>query len=272
MIIWLVSYPKSGNTLLRSMLAAYLFSKDGIFDFKLLPSIKQFPNDHILETLGIKSENFNEIIKNSIRAQELFNKKDSFGFVKTHNMLYNYKKKYPFTNLDNTLGAVYLVRDPRNVVLSYSRHLDVSIDETVKFVTTGKGIKNDIMGNWSENYRSWKVLAEYNRYLLIKYEDFITHREKTFLKILKFIFNLRNIKFSVDTTKLKNTIETTSLDNLKKLEAKDSFFESAKDTSGNKINFFDKGGNRNWSNELSQDMKVQIEEAFNKEMKELGYL
>ena len=133
-------------------------------------------------------------------------------------------------------------------------------------------IKNDIMGNWSENYRSWKVLAEYNRYLLIKYEDFIIHREETFLKILKFIYNLRNIKFSVDTTKLKNTIDSTSLDNLKKLEAKDPFFESAKDTSGNKINFFDKGGDRNWSNELSKDTKVQIEEAFNKEMKELGYL
>jgi hypothetical protein len=92
------------------------------------------------------------------------------------------------------------------------------------------------------------------------------------LKILKFIYNLRNIKFSVDTTKLKNTIDSTSLDNLKKLEAKDPFFESAKDTSGNKINFFDKGGDRNWSNELSKDTKVQIEEAFNKEMKELGYL
>ena len=105
MIIWLASYPKSGNTLLRSMLSAYLFSNDGIFNFKLLPKIKQFPYNDILERLGIKSEEFNEIIKNSIRGQELFNKKNTVGFLKTHNMLFNYEKKYPFTNLENTLGA-----------------------------------------------------------------------------------------------------------------------------------------------------------------------
>ena len=272
MIIWLASYPKSGNTLLRSMLSAYLFSNDGIFNFKLLPKIKQFPYNDILERLGIKSEEFNEIIKNSIRGQELFNKKNTVGFLKTHNMLFNYEKKYPFTNLENTLGVVYIVRDPRNVALSYSRHLDIDIEEAVKFITSGKALKNDIMGNWSENYQSWKAFMKHNKYLLIKYEDLITNREETFLKILKFIYSLRNINFSIDTNKLKNVIETTSLDNLKKLEQKDTFNESAKDSSGNKINFFDKGGKRNWSKELSQDMKVQLEKALNKEMRELGYL
>ena len=89
MIIWLASYPKSGNTLLRSMLSAYLFSNNGIFNFKLLANIKQFPYNDILERLGIKSEEFNEIIKNSIRGQELFNKKDTVGFLKTNNMLFN---------------------------------------------------------------------------------------------------------------------------------------------------------------------------------------
>ena len=49
MIIWLASYPKSGNTLLRSMLTAYFYSKDGIFNFELLKNINQFPN----QTLSI---------------------------------------------------------------------------------------------------------------------------------------------------------------------------------------------------------------------------
>ena len=272
MIIWLASYPKSGNTLLRSMLSAYLFSNNGIFDFKLLPKIKQFPNKILLEELGINFEDPNEIIKNSVRAQETFNKKDSVGFVKTHNMLFNYKKKYPFTNLDNSLGVIYLVRDPRNVSLSYSRHLDISIEQTVKFLTVGKGLQHDIMGNWSEHYQSWKPFKKENKYLLVKYEDLITYREETFLKILKFIYSLRNIKFSIESNKLKNVIETTSLNNLKQLEKKETFFESAKDSSGNKINFFDKGGKRNWSKELSLDMKTQLEKALNKEMRELGYL
>ena len=48
MIIWLASYPKSGNTWLRSLLASYYFSKDGSFDFKLLDNIDQFPSTQFI--------------------------------------------------------------------------------------------------------------------------------------------------------------------------------------------------------------------------------
>ena len=53
-------------------------------------------------------------------------------------MLFNFNRKYPFTNLENTLGVIYIVRDPRNVVLSYARHLEISLEETVKFMTKVK--------------------------------------------------------------------------------------------------------------------------------------
>ena len=67
------------------------------------------------------------------------NKEDQL-VLKTHNMLFNFDKKFPFTNLDNSLGVVYIVRDPRNVVLSYARHLDVSTEETMKLMTNGNGM------------------------------------------------------------------------------------------------------------------------------------
>lgn len=272
MIIWLASYPKSGNTLLRSMLSAYLFSNDGIFNFDLLKNIKQFPNDDILKRLDINAEDKNEIIKNSVRAQETFSTKNSIGFVKTHNMLFNYKKKYPFTNLENTLGVIYLVRDPRNVLLSYSRHLDISIEETLKFITSGAGNKIDIMGNWSQNYQSWKALREHNKYLLIKYEELILNREKTFLKILKFIYGLRSLNFKINQAKFDNVIKSTTLNSLKNLETNEVFVESAKDKKGKKINFFDKGGKRDWTKVLEEDKVIQLEKIFNQEMTELGYL
>jgi hypothetical protein len=272
MIIWLASYPKSGNTMLRSMITAYLFDKKGKFNFDLLPNIKQFPNTPVLENLGVNIDDHNEIIKNSIRAQESFNKKESVGFVKTHNMLYNFNKKYPFTNLDNTLGVIYIVRDPRNVVLSYARHLKVSIEETVKFITKGKANDMFFMGNWSENYLSWKGFKQYNKYLLIKYEDLISNREETFSKILKFIFSLRKINLSIDHNKLNNVLSTTSFEYLKKLEKEKGFRESMKDKDGNNIPFFDKGKSRDWANSLDKDMTAEIEKTFNKEMIELGYL
>ena len=273
MIIWLASYPKSGNTLLRSMLSAYLFSKDGVFNFELLNNIKQFPAKHHYEDLGININDRNEIVKNSLKAQEPMGKSQTVGFLKTHNMLYNFDKKFPFTNLDNSLGVVYIVRDPRNVVLSYARHLCVSTEETMKLMTIGNGIDEDIMGNWSENYKSWKNFKKYKRYLLVKYEDLILNRDETFLKILKFIFKLRNMDFSLDHNKFKKMIDTTTFDNLKNLENKEGFKESIKNKkTGENINFFDKGGKRDWSTSLDLTISSNLEQVFKEEMIELGYL
>ena len=273
MIIWLASYPKSGNTLLRAMLASYLFSENGIFNFKLLNNIKQFPAKHFFEDLGIDPKNRKELIKNSLRAQEPMGKTETVGLLKTHNLLFNFNKRYPFTNLDQSLGVIYIVRDPRNVVLSYARHLSISIEDTVKLITIGNGIDDNIMGNWSENYKSWKNFKKYNRYLLVKYEDFVSNRNETFLKILKFIFKLRNINFSLDNNKFTEMLDTTTFENLKNLENKEGFAESKKNKkTGKNVIFFDKGAKRDWSTSLDPTMSAKLEKVFREEMIELGYL
>ena len=74
MIIWLASYPKSGNTLVRSMLAAYFFSQDGVYNFELIKNIKQFPAINLFENLGMNIKDDLEVIKNYIKVQESFNK------------------------------------------------------------------------------------------------------------------------------------------------------------------------------------------------------
>jgi len=272
MIIWLASYPKSGNTMLRTMLSSYLFTQDGSFNFDLMKNIKQFPNRAIFEKLGVNYKDHNEVIKNSIRAQESFNKKESVGFVKTHNMLFNFNSEFPFTNLENTLGAIYIIRDPRNVVLSYARHLKVSPEETVKFMTKGKSNDMFLMGNWAENFISWKPFLNYNKYLLVKYEDLVSEREETFLKILQFIFRLRNINFIPDYNKLKIVLKNTAFDNLKNLEKEKGFGESMKGDDGKQIPFFDKGKSRDWSKTLDKNLTIEIERCFKNEMMELGYL
>ena len=73
MIIWLASYPKSGNTLLRGMLATYFFSKDGNFDFNYLYKIGQFPSLIHFKNLGIDVFDDDLIYSNLIKAQELIN-------------------------------------------------------------------------------------------------------------------------------------------------------------------------------------------------------
>ena len=66
MIIWLASYPKSGNTLVRSLLSAYFFSKEGDYNFDLIKNIQQFPDINLFKKFGVNINNENEIIKNYI--------------------------------------------------------------------------------------------------------------------------------------------------------------------------------------------------------------
>ena len=70
MFIWIASYPKSGNTLCRSMIASYFFSNDGIFNFDLIKNIKQFPETELFKTSGVNIKNEREVIKNYIKVQK----------------------------------------------------------------------------------------------------------------------------------------------------------------------------------------------------------
>ena len=189
MFVWLASYPKSGNTLVRSMLAAYFFSKDGIYNFDLLKNINQFPNITLFQNLGIDIKNEKEVIKNYIKVQESFNKKNSVQFLKTHSYLFNIDNNH-FTDLKNTLGAIYIVRDPRNVVTSYAHHNAISLSESVLQLTNSIHLGGNLssektsdrtkvyLGSWSSNFNSWKSFKEPGKYLLIKYEDLINNKKK----------------------------------------------------------------------------------------------
>ena len=281
MIVWLASYPKSGNTLVRSMLSGYLFSKDGKFNFDLLKNIRKFPDFGVFKNLGIDITNENEVVKNYINVQNEINKRDgnSVRFLKTHSAL-NDINGYRFTDLKNTLGAVYIVRDPRKVVVSYANHSQISLNESLNRLIELRtlGGQNDNqnksvthVGSWSSNYLSWKEFEKVKKYLLIKYEDLISDPEKYFLLILEFIHKLSNTKFEVDKVKLKNVIETTTFENLQKLEKKNSFPEAIKDVNGNFVTFF-KYGKKNTGKDLPKEINEKIEKVLNLEMKELGYL
>ncbi len=284
MFIWLASYPKSGNTLVRGLLSSYFFSKDGFFNFEIIKNIKQFPHIGLFENLGIDLKNEDEIVKNYIRAQASINQINSIQFLKTHSYLFNINNN-PFTDLNNTLGAIYIVRDPRNVVTSYAHHNSISIKDSaermVNSIHYGGNLNSDhvsdrtkvYLGSWNSNYNSWKSFKDPGKYLLVKYEDLITNKEEKLLEILEFIHNLKKINFSVDKKKLKNVIESTSFENMKKLEKKLGFIESKTNIkTGKKIPFFNLGSKNIWRNILNDEIRRKIEQSFENEMKELGYL
>ena len=85
MIIWIASYPKSGNTWIRSLLSAYLFSQDGKFNFDLLEKIQQFSSKDLSTDSNDNNSNQKRIFENWIPAQKIINKDKKIHFLKTHN-------------------------------------------------------------------------------------------------------------------------------------------------------------------------------------------
>ena len=281
MIVWLASYPKSGNTLLRSMLSAFFFSNDGNFNFDLLNNIKQFPDNSLFRNLGIDISNQNEVVKNYIRSQEEINRRDnkSIRFLKTHSAL-NDINNYQFTNLKNTLGVIYIVRDPRQVVRSYANHSTITLEDAKKRILeirTIGGTKDPLnktvihTGSWSSNYNSWKEFKKLNKYLLIKYEDIVKKPEDTFRIILNFINKVSKTRTEIDENKLKNVLKTTNFEYLQNLEKSQGFPEAVRDNQGKNVQFF-KYGETNSGVEIPDLLKKKIEQSFSSEMKELGYL
>ena len=279
MFIWLASYPKSGNTLVRSLLASYFFTRDGICNFEIIKNILQFPEVKLFIKNGINYKDEMETIRNYIKVQETINKKDSVQFLKTHSYLFNIENN-PFTNLENSLGVVYVVRDPRNVLISAANHNQISHEKTLEQLVHGSVMgKNDgettrvYTGNWASNYKSWKSFEAASKYLLIKYEDLIFDKEKTFLKILDFIHKLSKKSFVLDNAKFKNVLNTTDFGNMQKMENETGFHESLVDNkTGKKAKFFYLGPKNDWKKLLNKVIQKKIEEAFKKEMTELGYL
>ena len=278
MIIWLASYPKSGNTFLRSLLASYFYSEDGDFEFEQLKKIEQFPVNENFEKIGINISDKFEVAKNYIKAQEEINKTKKISFWKTHSSFCKLYNKYNFSDLKNSLGVIYIVRDPRNVVSSFARHNSKSINETVELLTndlaTGNE-KNEVevyLGSWNFNYNSWKVFKNSNRYLLIRYEDLVSDTENVYIKILRFINDLSKLKSPININKIRKVVKSTTFSRMKKLEEEQGFEESKINDLGKTVKFFNLGPKNNWKNLLSSQIIKKIENKFDKEMSELGYL
>lgn len=280
MIVWLASFPKSGNTWVRAMISSLIYSDNGVFNFEIIKKIQQFPNKKHFEKFTDKYQNVQELKKFWVAAQEQINLDKKIKFLKTHHI--NCKiDEYPFTNKNNTLATIYVVRDPRSLVESFSNYYKINKDAAIKSITSkelvsGAGfIKNKqnnvftIIGSWSDHYNSW-TKANANL-LILKYEDLLIDPLKELNKII--VFLKKFIVFNYNDFKIQNIISSTSFENLEKMEKETGFFEVADiENNQNKIKFFNKGKQNDWRKYLNENEIEYISSKFNYEMKELGYI
>jgi hypothetical protein len=283
MIIWLASYPKSGNTWVRSFISSILFTKDGDVDLSKLENIPQFPVRSQFTNYIDNLQDVKKVYQNWSNVQNYMNLDNKIKFLKTHHV--NCKiENFEFTDDDNSLGVIYIVRDPRNVACSVKNHFSLeNYDEVKNFLFREHnwlGIITDekirpldnkiptLISSWKTNYLSWKNKTK--NYLLIKYENLLENPYLEFGKISKYLENHLNVKF--DEKKIKKAIETCSFKNLQQLETDGKFKEQTVDKQNKSVKFFHLGPENDWKKILDKNISREIENKFKAEMEELGYL
>ena len=284
MIFWIASYPKSGNTWLRTLLSTYYYSSDGVYDEKLLKNIDQFPTKKYLLDFEYNKKIIGDTCKHWIRSQEKINIDKKLRFLKTHNA-FGKVNNFDFTNSENSIGCLYIVRDPRNVFTSVKNHYELDNDKAIKWMTNEKQFIYDVqnfddvgfsdfqfISSWSLNYKSWKVQKKVPT-KFIRYEDL---SERTFFllkEIIQFINKVTSNNEKIDLSKLKKAINSTSFEKLKEKEKTDGFSEAipSKKEKNKKIPFFNLGPKNNWKNLLDEDLKLKLNDLFKKDLKDLSY-
>ena len=276
MIIWIASYPKSGNTWVRSLISSYFFSKTGNFDFSLLKNISLYPGPKYFNTKirkpGEVSLFWEMSQKNIIENQRI-------TFLKTHNALVALNNRN-FTTEKTTLGAIYIIRDPRNILSSLKNHYGFKdYNEALEFMTNKKKYILDVrkekdfsgfqfLGSWSDHYKTWIENTKFKT-LLLKYEDLENDCYSTSHKLIKYIL-LLNGKNKVDEKKLFKSVETTKFDILKKKEKETGFDESIKVNNINK-SFFFLGPENKWKNKLPKEIISKAEKEFEDDLNYFNY-
>ena len=277
-IVWISSYPKSGNTFLRAMLSAFFYSKDGIFKQEYLKNISEFPRDFF----DFKSSNnFLNEIKEYEKIQKKISSTDKeIIFLKTHLANLTINKIYPTINKDYSICSIYIVRDPRNVILSLKNHYNLDIKDCLNFLMNDKNFicmknKNFSKGytlilDWASNYLSWKNQKNINT-IFIKFEDLVLEQEKTFIYILNELKKFMNL--DIDQKKIANVVKTTNFKYLRQLEENEGFIENKiMGIQNNKNFFFNKGIEQNFNKDLDPSITEEIKKKYKNLLLELNYL
>ena len=283
MIFWIASYPKSGNTWLRALISSYYYSEDGKFDENIISRIGQFPEKRHFTSFDYDQNVVTDTARFWLKAQEKINLDKKLNFFKTHNAFGSVNNN-PFTDAKNSIGALYVVRDPRNVITSLKNHYELNTEQALKWMQNENNYIYDVhrfkqdgysdfqfISSWITNYKSWKVQKKIP-IKIIKYEELLGETFIVFKDVIEFINKTSGNNEKINKDKLKNAVNSTLFDKLKTSEEKNGFSEAiTSKTSNKKIPFFYLGPKNDWRKILDDELKNKLNNIYKQNLIELSY-
>lgn len=275
-IVWLASYPKSGNTWTRAFLHNLLNvmkgEGSGAQDINRMTeyTVWDISGEAFRKALGKAPDAASRDEVAAARPKVQATIADEAGglmFVKTHNALVM-DRGHPTINLGVTSGVVYIVRNPLDVAISFSHHMGATLDEAIErmgikgYETSGsKRSAFEIYGSWSENVFSWTRRPNRALYIM-RYEDMHNEPTKTFGALA------RHLLINPNQAQLKHAIELSSFKEMQHQEEEAGYREKPKTAD----KFFRKGEVGEWKEVLSGAQVERIRKVHGEQMRRFGYL
>ena len=271
--IFLASYPKSGNTWLRSIIGNfYNFDKEfSLNDLKSIPLLsikKHFSEFQNKVYINNNELHFDWVSQNIIKCQKILNNKSNhLNIFKTHSARHK-----NFTNETVNAGYIYIVRDPRDIIVSLKNFSGKEIDKTIDEFLFSKSLMistngaQELLSTWELNVQSWLNYNSVPR-LIIKYEDLKLNPKETIINIKEFLNKIHRLNINLSDQDIDTIIENTNFNNLKKLEDIYGFDEATKYSK-----FFRSGKSNQWKDLLSNTQVKLIEKNLKLLMRYFNYI
>ena len=264
-ITWIASYPKSGNTWIRTILYSAVLGRIDLNRIgNFIPNFAALASELLGDAFKDPMEIRYKWLETQKRISENAISQRKSCILKTHNAAGNYDVGI-FPNSKFSANAIYIVRDPRDVAVSYSKHFNHSIKVAADKLNDDKLInlrredrkRGEFTSSWKNHVIGWKN-AQIPVYL-VKYEDLIARPYENISLILEFL----KINPVIEISEI---LHLTNFKNLSELEKRTGFREASSNSK-----FFRTGSKAQWKRIPSKSFKA-IEKNNGKIMKELGYL